>query len=204
MNDRVDERELEAPDLARLPLFQTDAPVASVGRRRSTFSLVRGSASVERIRAAAAPANIRSATPNSAVTEPVPDVAEVRAGAAVEGELDWELVRALRMAASGQLMRALEGSSATSVADQHRLGRRIIADLVVEEVAQQARAGVRAGEQRVAQAVFDALFRLGRLQPLVDDERVENIIIQGCDVVWLEYADGVWWRVLRWRTVTRS
>lgn len=119
---------------------------------------------------------------------------EGRAGAAVEGELDWELVRALRVAASGQLMRALEGSSATSVAEQHRLGRRIIADLVVEEVAQQARAGVRtlspSGEQRVAQAVFDALFRLGRLQPLVDDERVENIIIQGCDVVWLEYADG--------------
>lgn len=194
MNDRVDERELEASDLSRLPLFQTDSSVASAGRRRSTFSLVRGSASVERIRAAAAPANLRPARPKSAVTEPVPDVAEVRAGAAVEGELDWELVRSLRVAASGQLMRALEGSSATSVAEQHRLGRRIIADLVVEEVAQQARAGVRtlspSGEQRVAQAVFDALFRLGRLQPLVDDERVENIIIQGCDVVWLEYADG--------------
>ena len=112
MNDRVEERELEVSDLSRLPLFQTDAPVASVGRRRSTFSLVRGSASVERIRAAAGPANMRPATPKNAAADTVPGVPDSQAGAAVEGELDWELVRALRVAASGQLMRALEGSSA--------------------------------------------------------------------------------------------
>jgi len=42
----------------------------------------------------------------------------------------------------------------------------------------------------LGQAVFDALFRLGRLQPLVDDPGVENITILGYDTVWLEYADG--------------
>ncbi|MCW2588304.1 MAG: ptlH 2, partial [Mycobacterium sp.] len=42
----------------------------------------------------------------------------------------------------------------------------------------------------LARAVFNSLFRLGRLQPLVDDDRVENIIITGHDRVLLELTDG--------------
>ena len=38
-------------------------------------------------------------------------------------------------------------------------------------------------EQHLAQAVLDALFGLGRLQSLVDDEGIENIDINGCDQV---------------------
>ena len=34
------------------------------------------------------------------------------------------------------------------------------------------------------------MFGLGRLQPLVDDDRVENIIITGHDKVRLELTDG--------------
>jgi pilus assembly protein CpaF len=45
-------------------------------------------------------------------------------------------------------------------------------------------------EQELAQAVLDALFGLGRLQALVDDDRVENIDINGCDRVWATFADG--------------
>ncbi|MGY0541409.1 CpaF family protein [Nocardioides sp. YJ-D4] len=45
-------------------------------------------------------------------------------------------------------------------------------------------------QQDVARAVFDSLFRLGRLQPLVDDDRVENIIICGYDNVTLDLVDG--------------
>ena len=45
-------------------------------------------------------------------------------------------------------------------------------------------------EQLLAQSVLDALFGLGRLQPLVDDERVENIDVNGCDRVWVMFADG--------------
>src|SRR3546814_3149654 len=47
-----------------------------------------------------------------------------------------------------------------------------------------------AAQAALAQAVFDSLFRLGRLQPLVDDDRVENIIIAGHDNVHLELTDG--------------
>ena len=45
-------------------------------------------------------------------------------------------------------------------------------------------------EQQVTQSVLDALFGLGRLQTLVDDERIENIDVNGCDQVWVTYADG--------------
>ena len=38
--------------------------------------------------------------------------------------------------------------------------------------------------------MFDSLFRLGRLQPLVDDDRIENIVIVGHDNVLLELVDG--------------
>ncbi|MBK6013537.1 CpaF family protein [Streptomyces sp. MBT53] len=39
-------------------------------------------------------------------------------------------------------------------------------------------------------AVYDLLYRAGRLQPYLDDGRVEDIIIQGPGEVWLDYGDG--------------
>ncbi|RBQ13974.1 CpaF family protein [Spongiactinospora rosea] len=47
-----------------------------------------------------------------------------------------------------------------------------------------------AEERALAEAVFDEIFRLGSLQPLVDDPDVENIDVNGCDQVWITYADG--------------
>ena len=45
-------------------------------------------------------------------------------------------------------------------------------------------------EQMLAQSVLDALFGMGRLQALIDDPRIENIDINGCDKVWATFADG--------------
>ncbi|HZD68897.1 MAG TPA: ATPase, T2SS/T4P/T4SS family [Actinomycetes bacterium] len=45
-------------------------------------------------------------------------------------------------------------------------------------------------EDELAESVMALLFGLGRLQPLVDDPDIENININGCDRVWLKYADG--------------
>src|SRR5579862_3394372 len=42
----------------------------------------------------------------------------------------------------------------------------------------------------VVEEVLAALFGLGRLQRLVDDPSVENIDVNGCDGVWVTYADG--------------
>jgi pilus assembly protein CpaF len=47
-----------------------------------------------------------------------------------------------------------------------------------------------ADEQRLAQSVMDALFGMGRIQALIDDPGIENIDINGCDRVWVTYADG--------------
>ena len=45
-------------------------------------------------------------------------------------------------------------------------------------------------ERAVVKAVLDELFGLGRLQPLLDDERIENINVTGADTVHVRYADG--------------
>jgi pilus assembly protein CpaF len=45
-------------------------------------------------------------------------------------------------------------------------------------------------EEELATAIHAALFGVGRLQPLLEDERLENIDINGCDRVFLGYADG--------------
>ncbi|WP_067889111.1 CpaF family protein [Actinomadura chibensis] len=45
-------------------------------------------------------------------------------------------------------------------------------------------------QNRLAAAVFDELFGLGPLQPLLNDPAVENIDVNGCDQVWVEYASG--------------
>lgn len=45
-------------------------------------------------------------------------------------------------------------------------------------------------EHEFAQAIFDRIFQLGRLQPLLDDQSIQNIIANGYDRVIIEYADG--------------
>jgi len=47
-----------------------------------------------------------------------------------------------------------------------------------------------AGEQALAQTVLDTLFGMGGLQALIDDPTIENIDINGCDRVWVTFADG--------------
>ena len=45
-------------------------------------------------------------------------------------------------------------------------------------------------EEDLAAAVHAALYGVGRLQPLLDDPMVENVDINGCDRVFVGYADG--------------
>ena len=70
--------------------------------------------------------------------------------------------------------------------------------LIEQLLAEHARRRIERGElpldqeeERALTATVQAeLFRLGRLQPLLDDPEIENIDINGCDQVWLHYADG--------------
>ncbi len=45
-------------------------------------------------------------------------------------------------------------------------------------------------EGALVRRVLDGLFALGGFQPLLDDPTVENINANGCDSVWVRYADG--------------
>ncbi|WP_162529479.1 ATPase, T2SS/T4P/T4SS family, partial [Segeticoccus rhizosphaerae] len=110
--------------------------------------------------------------------------------------IDWALVARLRAQASDRLSAALGGDRATLDREaQQQLGRSIIMELLETQAQEAVSAGrdpVPLGLQdQMARTVFDALFGLGRLQPLVDDEAAENIEIDGCDNVLLEYADGL-------------
>jgi Flp pilus assembly CpaF family ATPase len=114
---------------------------------------------------------------------------------AADTSVDWSLVAALRAQASEQLSQALAANRGRlDKAAQEELGRSIVLDLIESTVAERVNAGgttpTVTEHHAMARAVFDSLFRLGRLQPLVDDDRIENIIIAGHDNVMLEFIDG--------------
>jgi pilus assembly protein CpaF len=151
------------------------------GRIRSSFTL---------------PTDLSIPVPLAAAVAPPADVPRFRHEQRPESfaGVDWAVVAALRAAASERLMRAIELDPRLDRDQHHAIGRRIIAELLEEELKESASAGRgtvdRSEQAAMAQAVFDALFRLGRLQPLVDDPKVENVTILGHDDVWLEYEDG--------------
>ena len=84
-------------------------------------------------------------------------------------------------------------------AEQEERGR----ELISEALNAHARDALRGGapvlspeeEDAIAQRCFDVLFGLGRLQPLLDDSSIENINVNGCDHVFVRYADGTRERV---------
>ena len=89
---------------------------------------------------------------------------------------------------------AIQGRPALSPADEQALGRQLIAEALERRasLALREREAMLSApdEDELARATFDALFRLNRLQRLLDDPSIENINANGCDQVWVRYADG--------------
>lgn len=104
---------------------------------------------------------------------------------------DWALVRALRATAAARITDMLAEDPAT---DLTTAGPRVVAGVVADHVSAAAAGGTPpptpAEQADLVDAVGNALFGLGRLQPLVDDPRVENIEITGADDVLLVLSDG--------------
>lgn len=108
--------------------------------------------------------------------------------------LDHTLVREIRREVSDRLAVALHAEPVTDPGVRRAWARSILSTVLQER----ARARVLGGEPAwsvgeelaVADAVMAQLFGLGRLQPLIDDPEVENIEVNGCDRVWVSYADG--------------
>ena len=113
--------------------------------------------------------------------------------------VDQALVRRLREEVADTLARqrrddALAGRPPMSAQDERQFARAVISRVLDAH----ARAEVAAGrptlapgdEEEVATGIHAALFGVGRLQPLLDDQDVENIDINGCDQVFVQYSDG--------------
>jgi Flp pilus assembly CpaF family ATPase len=109
------------------------------------------------------------------------------------------------------LVKRLRGDVGARLADQRRLDaaagiapmsgedeRQFARALVAQVLEEHARGEITVGqlppnaqeEEELAAAIHAALFGVGRLQPLLEDEQIENIDINGCDRVFLGYADG--------------
>jgi Flp pilus assembly CpaF family ATPase len=86
------------------------------------------------------------------------------------------------------------GRSSLDDTDRQLLGRQLINEALERHARERLSSGDplldEDAENAVADAVLHQLFALGRLQPLLDDPRLENIIINGAEETWLELADG--------------
>ena len=86
------------------------------------------------------------------------------------------------------------GARELALADRKELARQLaftrLRDVAAERVALGQAPIEQAEEQDLVHGVLDALFGLGRLQALVDDLEIENIDVNGCDRVWVTYANG--------------
>jgi len=109
---------------------------------------------------------------------------------------DWAAVAELRarVAARLQAERARVDRAGLSEQDERMLAAGLVGEEIEQWALARAAAGLpglgRAAERALADAVAAALFGLGRLQPLLDREDVENIHIDGHDKVTLELAGG--------------
>jgi Flp pilus assembly CpaF family ATPase len=112
---------------------------------------------------------------------------------------EHDLVRRLRVGVVERLSEQRRRDQALGLAPMGAEDEREYArSLIVQAIEDHARARIADGEvppdaaeeARLVHAVHAALFGVGRLQPLLDDPAVENVDINGCDRVFVSYADG--------------
>ena len=108
--------------------------------------------------------------------------------------ISHDTVRDLRNEVSDLLAARLAVRPVNDPASRRELARSLLSEVLAQRAVRRVHEGVEPWsvdeEFALADAVINALFGLGRLQPLVDDPRVENIEVNGHDQVWISYADG--------------
>lgn len=79
-------------------------------------------------------------------------------------------------------------------ASERQLCRSMIIDAIARDASDRISRGdtvlTSETEMAVAQAVFDSLFGLGRLQPILDDPTITDVHVNGCDNVFVKHLDG--------------
>ncbi|MGZ2358303.1 Flp pilus assembly complex ATPase component TadA [Streptomyces sp. 372A] len=121
---------------------------------------------------------------------PVPGTPEPMARESV----DYAVATRLKKTVADRLTEEIKRSPGMSVAAQQQRGRALINETVaVWSDATAVERGIAtspAEDRRLAEAVYDLLFRAGRLQKYLDDPRIENILVNGHDQVWVDYGDA--------------
>ncbi len=115
-------------------------------------------------------------------------------GVAPQATMDHRLVTQLRREVSDALAIRLRETPVTDPRARRELARSLLTTALVARASERVRAGQPPWsvdqEFLIADSVMDALFGMGRLQPLIDDPSIENIEVTGFDQVWIAYADG--------------
>ena len=189
--------EEDRADLLELPVF--GAKSGGQGRVRSAFRYGPDQAAAERAADEQPPRHDDDAPVVTSLTQARQTYHRVvpqQARPADSSSLDWGLVADLRAEVSRRLS-DLMGDATWNVSRRREEGRELIGALLDERaadaLARRAEVDSLASQEALGKAIFDAVFGLGRLQPLVDDDRVENILISGCDRVQVERSDGTMW-----------
>jgi pilus assembly protein CpaF len=113
--------------------------------------------------------------------------------------IDHGLVKRMRQEVGDRLAEQrridlVSGLAPMTGEDERQYARSVIAQVLQEhahlEMTQGRTPPNAIEEEALAAGVHAALFGVGRLQPLLDDNEIENIDINGCDRVFLSYADG--------------
>ena len=113
--------------------------------------------------------------------------------------VDHGLVKRLRSDVGDRLaeqrrLDAAAGMPPMSSEDERQFARAVVSQVLEEHARNEILAGRppfnAQQEEDLAEAIHAALFGVGRLQPLLEDQMVENIDINGCDRVFVGYADG--------------
>ena len=113
--------------------------------------------------------------------------------------MDHSLVKRFRQEVGDRLASqrrddAAVGLPPMSQEDERQFARAMIAQVLEEYARQEIASGRRVlqadEEEAVAAGVHAALFGVGRLQPLLDHPDIENIDVNGCDNVYISFADG--------------
>lgn len=112
--------------------------------------------------------------------------------------LDHRLVQQLQGRVAQELNRESQrreahGEPELSRGDEQQLAMTLIDQVVSEHLQRELQAGGdipldRSLDERLAGALYAAMFGAGELQDVLDDFDVENIDINGCDEMWVTYA----------------
>ncbi|MFF2217381.1 CpaF family protein [Streptomyces antibioticus] len=143
----------------------------------------------------------RAPEPQPSVAQPVPLAAVPSAGtgpasvprlAGLPGELPvgWEAVETLQAQVSKQVT-GRDPQRLMEETDRRALARSLVTTAVADWAATYAQANVpltEAQEQAVATAVFNSMYRGGRLQSLLDEDGVEDVMVDGLRAH-VEYLD---------------